>query len=171
MNTKFERDNYGLRLNCIAANDNERALLTELFDLQVNNAAKRGLVVTAYPEQNTLTIHRPTQYINHQAILYLGFSGVVVSVNRSLSNIHNVFCLISNNKFFLLRGSGVYTLYVFDRIPPFLPYSCHVEGSGFSLTSIDGVALYGLNFSQAKSIFRHIRIKSELKDILKGIIG
>lgn len=169
MNTKFERDNYGLRLNCIAANDNERALLTELFDLQVNNAAKRGLVVTAYPEQNTLTIHRPTQYINHQAILSLWFSGVPVALKRSKA--HNVFCLISNNKFFLLRGSGVYTLYVFDRIPPFFPYSCYVAGSGFTLTSSDGFTSFHSNFSQAKSIFRHIRIKSELKDILKGILS
>lgn len=175
MNTKFERDNYGLRLNCIAANDNERALLSELFDLQVNNAAKRGLVVTAYPERNTLTVHRPTQYINRNQIYRLGFRYLNYYF-RDIDCIRNkkreVYIYERDNKTIIMRGNGVYTIYVFDRLPglPSEVVIMRVDGSCFELRDgYNNVATW--NFSEAKTIYRNIKLISEIKDILNDLVS
>lgn len=70
MNTKFIRDEYGLRLELVPANDNERVLIAEILSKNPYGFKQKNLTVAGANDK--LTVYRPV-YINKQVLLVRGF--------------------------------------------------------------------------------------------------
>lgn len=155
MNTKFIRDEHGLRLELMPANDNERTLMSEIMGLTYHKTAKRGLQVLAMPKDNKLVLARPIVFLKKSVILAMGFALGWFGGNGTY-----FYFLERNGRFYFLKGSGLMNLYIFNRTPP--PYvDVSIENGGIRFSSKEYTERW--DFSWAIKIEKKIQTASELE--------
>jgi len=114
MIAKFVRDEHGLRLELSGNTDHERVLMHELNQYTVARGAKRGLRLVQMPQEGKVAIWRGQPYVTAQTRKELGF--VPVERYWTGEGTMNYFYIKQEGNYtYILRGTGVYTLYKFDK--------------------------------------------------------
>lgn len=156
MNTKFIRDEHGLRLELMPANDNERTLMSEIMGLTYHKTAKRGLQVLAMPKENKLVLARPIVFLKKGVILAMGFTPGVFEGTET-----DFYILERDGRFYLLKGSGLMNLYVFNKVPLEYYENISIESGGIRFSSKEYTERW--DFSWAIKIEKKIQTASELE--------
>jgi len=155
MNAKFIRDEYGLRCELTGQTDTERVLLAELMGLCYGKRAKRGLQIMSDVKNEKITLARPLVFLNHEILVRdFGFSCIIKG---------KTYWLQRDGISWLLRGSGMMTLYRFEGLPPIDNF---VSTYGFFDYKISYREYKRVDFSTATRIVRHLQTPQALKQAM-----
>jgi hypothetical protein len=138
MNTKFKRDKYGLQLQLIPANDDERALLAELVD--VLPGRPRGLNLNVMKEINDevcssiFLMHGG--FINRSALIGLGWSTPEGKFNDG------VLIMFRNVENEIQVVVGTYHFYVWTIVPVTEFFTIESAGKDISIVYNDADGNY-----------------------------
>lgn len=155
MNAKFIRDQYGLRCELTGQTDTERVLLAELMGLCYGKRAKRGLQIMSDVKNEKITLARPLVFLNHIILVRdFGFTAQIKG---------KVYWLQRDGISWLLRGTGMMTLYRFEGLPLIDNFDYKF---GFFEYKISDNKSKRVDFSTATRIVRHLQTPQALKQAM-----
>lgn len=155
MNAKFIRDEYGLRCELTGQTDTERVLLAELMGLCYGKRAKRGLQIMSDVKNEKITLARPLVFLNHEILVRdFGFSCIIKV---------KTYWLQRDGISWLLRGSGMMTLYRFEGLPLIDNF---IFGYGYFDYKNSENETKRVDFSTATRIVRNLQTPQALKNAM-----
>lgn len=160
MNAKFIRNEHGLRLELVPANDNERVLVAELLSKSRLGYKTKNIRVSGHT--NMLTVSRPV-YLNKKELSDIGFKIAHVYGTTSVFAAYKKI----GNELYVVIGSGEFSLFVInDILDEPLAVSVEFENS-------DVVREFRLNFDEftvelTLSGAKKVRTVDEFEELLKN---